>query len=114
MALLNRIFRTRQDELHEPSYINEIASTLARSLSADSDNALRDLAHRPPALPAPTRLAASPRKRIPRARSTASSGQLNVRLSPERQAAIRRFARRERLTLSEAVGRAIDLLTAPQ
>lgn len=114
MALFSGLLRRNSGELHEPSYPNDLPASNAGAEIAATFKRLPELSFRAQPKMLAARPASTPHTKKIRTSQRASSYQLNVRVSGEQRAALRRYARQHRITQTAAIAAAIDLLTAPQ
>ena len=110
MLLFSEISRPAQESVAAPSDINEMIRAGYIDVISGALNPPQQLAFQPSAPETGRALAASMPRRQYRASSGSKSYQLNVRVSGEERAAIKRYARQNRITVADAVRRAIAAL----
>ena len=110
MSLFSEISRPVQEPVAAPSDINEMIHAGYVDVIAGALKPPTQLAYQPSAPETERALAASRPRRQYRASSGGESYQLNVRVNGEERAAIKRYARQNRITVADAVRRAIAAL----
>lgn len=110
MRLAALIWPRRQSEFYGQLDINGLARMGSEPLAARTPSAPKQLEYSPE--PAPKRQPKARVERQPkrRSKSAAKGVQCNFRLNPELQRALRSYAKRNKLTLGEAVEAALGLL----
>src|SRR5262245_29566848 len=114
MGLLRGLLRPTQAPVAASSNINVLAELFADAISADAAKPAQQLAFLPSLADTPKLLADSRPRRVFGGSTRARRVQLNVRVSAERRAELRRYAKAHRLGIGEAVDLAIARLVAPQ
>lgn len=114
MALFSGLFGTRQAQVAVPRYPNDLDGESVGDVLARALNTPPALAYLPQPASTPKKRAARPPKVHSHAPAMGRRYQLNVRISGERRAELRQFARQKRITITDAVDLAIAELVQRQ